>query len=310
MSPYNFTPSELYWRERIFQEMEWQQQNSYKYQREIDQIYQDTIDFVIEDIHAFYNRYGEREGISKSEVIKTIKQTDLNLLANRVREYVENEDFSPEANAMLKEYNLTGRANRASLLKQKIDLATHQLANSEEKLVSSKLSDEITHQMEVAAGIWEMSVPEVDSLRSMATAIKNKPFKGGVWSERLWDRQEALAGHLSGVVDKILLKGQSSTTMINEVRRAFNTSAYVAKRLLVTETARVQSESQKELMLYNEFEEYRFLAEPTACERCMALNEKVFKVEDMMPGVNCSPIHPNCRCSSAPEYGEVEEVMI
>ena len=303
------TLSEIYWRNRINQEMEWQQSQSYQHQREVDQIYRDTVDYVIDDINAFFQRYGDREGISRSEVVKTVKQTDLNLLANRVREYVESEDFSPEANAMLKEYNLTGRANRATLLKHKIDLATHQLANAEEKLVSSKLSEEITHQMEVAAGIWEMSVPEVDTLRSMATAIKNKPFKGGVWSERLWDRQEALAGHLSGIVDKIILKGQNATTMINEVRQAFNTSSYVAKRLLVTETARVQSEAQKELMLYNEFEEYRFLAEPTACEHCMALNEKVFKVEDMMPGVNCSPIHPNCRCSSAPEYSEVEDVM-
>ena len=294
----------------MFQEMLWHQSQSYEHQREVDQIYRDTVDYVIDDINAFFERYGEREGISKREVVKTVKQTDLNLLANRVREYVENEDFSPEANAMLKEYNLTGRTNRAALLKQKIDLATHQLANEEEKLIGGKLSEEITHQMEVAAGIWEMSVPEVDTLRSMATAIKNKPFKGGVWSERLWDRQEALAGHLSGIVDKIILKGQSSTTMIDEVRQAFDTSAYVAKRLLVTETARVQSETQKELMLYNEFEEYRFLAEPTACEHCMELNEKVFKVEDMMPGVNSSPIHPNCRCSAAPEYGEIEELMI
>ena len=303
------TPSEIYWRDRINQEMEWQQQNSYKYQREIDQIYRDTIDYVIDDIHAFYNRYGEREGISRREVIKIAKQTDLNLLANRAREYVENEDFSPEANAMLKEYNLTGRANRAELLKQKIDLATHQLGNKEEKYLSSKLDEEITRQMEVAAGIWEMSVPEVDTLRSMATAIKNKPFHDSVWSENLWDRQDALAGHLSGIVDEILLKGQSATTMINGIREAFNSSAYAAKRLLVTETARVQSESQKELMLYNNFEEYRFLAEPTACEHCMALNEKVMKVKDMEAGLNCSPIHPNCRCSTAPEFNEVQEDM-
>ena len=171
------TLSEIYWRDRINQEMEWHQSQSYEHQREIDKIYRDAADYVVEDINAFFQRYGEREGISRSEVVKTVKQTDLNLLANRVREYVENEDFSPEANAMLKEYNLTGRAQRASLLKYKINLATHQLANEEEKLINSKLSEEITHQMEVAAGIWEMSVPEVDSLRSMATAIKNKPFK-------------------------------------------------------------------------------------------------------------------------------------
>ena len=33
------------------------------------------------------------------------------------------------------------------------------------------------------------------------------------------------------------------------------------------------------------------------CKVCQALNEKVFKVKDMKPGINAAPMHPNCRCT-------------
>ena len=39
------------------------------------------------------------------------------------------------------------------------------------------------------------------------------------------------------------------------------------------------------------------------CPVCNELNGKVFKVKNMVPGVNAAPIHPHCRCSTAPRVG-------
>lgn len=36
-----------------------------------------------------------------------------------------------------------------------------------------------------------------------------------------------------------------------------------------------------------------------ACSQCKALDEKVFKVKEMMPGENAPPMHPYCHCSVA-----------
>ena len=66
-----------------------------------------------------------------------------------------------------------------------------------------------------------------------------------------------------------------------------------------TELARVQTEAQKQSFIKNDFEEYTFLANRNCCDICQSLDGKHFKVTDMMPGKNASPMHPRCRCSTA-----------
>lgn len=66
-----------------------------------------------------------------------------------------------------------------------------------------------------------------------------------------------------------------------------------------TELARVQTAAQKRSFEKNGFEEYEFIANGTACEKCAGLDGQHFKVAKMMPGTNAPPMHPNCRCSTA-----------
>lgn len=68
---------------------------------------------------------------------------------------------------------------------------------------------------------------------------------------------------------------------------------------MATELSRVQAEAQKQSYIRNGFDEYEFIAEPTACPICRALDGKHFKVSKMMPGENAHPMHPRCRCSTA-----------
>ena len=66
-----------------------------------------------------------------------------------------------------------------------------------------------------------------------------------------------------------------------------------------TELARVQTEAQKQAYIKEGTEEYKFMALGDACDICMAINGKSFKVKDMMPGENAPPLHPHCRCTTA-----------
>lgn len=66
-----------------------------------------------------------------------------------------------------------------------------------------------------------------------------------------------------------------------------------------TELARVQTEAQKRSFERNGYDRYEFIALETACKICKAIDGKHFRTEDMMPGENAPPMHPNCRCSTA-----------
>jgi hypothetical protein len=71
------------------------------------------------------------------------------------------------------------------------------------------------------------------------------------------------------------------------------------ERLMRTELARVQTESQKQSFERNGFTQYTFHANGGCCPICNGLDGKHFDVEDMMPGKNAPPMHPNCRCSTS-----------
>lgn len=51
---------------------------------------------------------------------------------------------------------------------------------------------------------------------------------------------------------------------------------------------------------------HEFIANSDRCDICAGLDGKHFDVEDMMPGENAPPMHPNCRCSVA-AYEDSEE---
>ena len=70
---------------------------------------------------------------------------------------------------------------------------------------------------------------------------------------------------------------------------------------MVTELARVQTEAQKQSFIRNGFDEYVYVActKGDVCPICKGLDDKHFKVDDMMPGENAPPMHPNCHCSTA-----------
>lgn len=105
---------------------------------------------------------------------------------------------------------------------------------------------------------------------------------------------------------KGLIQGKGARELARSLRTLCGASQRNAERLMITELARVQIEAQKLSYKENDFEEYEYIAEPTACPICKVLDGKHFKVAKMLPGENAAPMYPHCRCSTAP-YSDRKE---
>ena len=105
----------------------------------------------------------------------------------------------------------------------------------------------------------------------------------------------------------MLLRGRHPNEYIKDFKKLTNTTTYNESRLLVTESARVQAESQKLTYLKDlgEDGEYKYVAkiDKKTSKICHTLNGKVFKVKDMVPGINAPPMHPWCRSTTVPHVG-------
>ena len=288
--------SQTYWRNRETEQRKHDIKDEQEYRKHIEEIYQNMIDEIEKEINGFYGKYARKEGITMAEAKKRAAKLDIEAYGRKAAKYVKEKNFSKQANAEMRLYNLTMKVNRLELLKAQIGLEMVAGFDELQKYYDEKLTDRTIAEFERQAGILGKTIQ--DNAKA-ANAIVNASFHNATFSDRIWMYQDMLKNELNSLLQTGLIQGQHPRKLAAHLRKRFGVSQSNAERLLITEMARVQTEAQKQSFERNGFEEYTFLALGNACPICKALDEKHFKVAKMMPGTNAPPMHPNCRCSVA-----------
>lgn len=289
-----------YWKKRIEEEMKAKQEADTSIGIELKRLHNHHFRNIELELDSFIQKYADKNVIEPREARKRVSVMDVVAFSEKAKRYVEEKNFSPQANAELAIYNMKMKMNRLELLQYNIDLELVALADTEHKMTEKFLNAEFVQEMNFQAGILSEFVPNPKMIGHMAQAIINTPYQGANWSQRIWSRQNELRSYVANMAAETLLRGRNATKLVPEIRRLFDVSASHAKRLAVTETARIQTAVQKASYEENGFDQYEFMPEPTACEICAVHRGKIYKVTDMEPGKNAAPMHPHCHCSTAP----------
>ncbi|HFI0087824.1 TPA: minor capsid protein [Streptococcus suis] len=293
-----------YWKNRIEAEQLAKMERGATLGEEMDRLYSYHFNELEKEIRAFEQRYADKNGLSLSEVKARVDDFDVKSFEEKAKRYVAEKNFSARANSELALYNLKMKTNRLALLQYQLDLELVALAEDERQLTERFLNDEFIKVIETQSGLLGQSVLSASQIGTTAQAILNTPFHGANWSDNIWKRQTALREVVAKMTERLLLQGKNPTTMVAQLRKEFNVLVSEAKRLAVTEGARVSTEGQKQAYIANEIDEYEFIAEPSACPNCAKKDGKIFKVEDMIPGENAPPMHPWCHCSTGAHVGD------
>lgn len=259
---------------------------------------------ITKELLAFYAKYAKDTGLNIQEVKKMADSFDVLAFSNKAKQFVERKDFSEEANQSLKQYNLTMKISREKLLKQQLDLIVKDTSLNLQNKIEDKLSDAVNREVKRQAHILGEHV-QIDDTE--VKAVVNSNFKGAKWSTRLWNDMELVQTEVERVTSHVVIRGRHPNEFVSEFKKQTNSTSYNASRLLVTESARVQTESQKIAYLKDlgEDGEYKYVAkiDSKTSKLCHSLNGKIFKVKDMIPGVNAPPMHPWCRSTTVPHVG-------
>ena len=296
-----------YWKKRIETEQIVRMERDATLSDEMTRMYDYHFKELEKEIRAFEQRYAEKNGLPISEVKARVDELDVRAFEEKAKRYVVEKDFSTRANAELELYNLKMKMNRLELLQYQLDLEMIALGDAEHKMTERFLNDEYIRTLQTQSGLLGKSVLSANQIDKIAQTVLNTPFKGTKWSDRVWQRQETLREIVARMTEDYLLKGKNPTTMISKIRKEFGVSASEAKRLAVTEGARIATEAERQSYESNGYDEYEFIAEPGACPICSVLDGKIFKTKDMEPGKNASPMHPHCRCATAAHFSEDED---
>nr|WP_176692278.1 minor capsid protein [Staphylococcus argenteus] len=290
-----------YWLERAQNVIQSEIQADAQATTEIERIILQMYAEIAKELLAFYAKYATTAGLTMLEVKKNADAFDVKAFRHKAKMYVRRKDFSGEANRVLKLYNLTMKISREQLLKQHLDLIVRDTGLNLQSKLEDHLVEAVDREVERQAHILGEHV-KIDDAE--VKAVVNSNFKGVTWSQRIWKDMALVQKEVEQITSHVVIRGRHPNEFVSEFKKQTNSTSYNASRLLVTESARVQTESQKIAYLKDLGEDgkYKYVAkiDSKTSKLCHSLNGKIFKVKDMIPGVNAPPMHPWCRSTTVP----------
>ncbi len=291
------TSSKIYWQQREAEALKHYLTEEKEYQKRINDIYDRMLDDIQKEIDSFYARYADKEGITLAEAKKRVKTADIKEFERKAKRYVKEKNFSKRANEEMRLYNLIMKVNRLEMLKANIGLKLISNFDELNQFMEEILQDRTEEELERQAGILGNTIQNNAELAHM---IVNASFHNATFSDRIWLYQDLMRDELGKLLEKGLIQGKNPRVLARELNKVFNTGKYNCERLMRTELARVQIEAQRQSYIKNGNTMFTFIANSDCCDVCKAINGKHFYVKDMLSGTNAPPMHPNCRCSTAP----------
>ena len=304
-----------YWEDRYRAEEKARELADKRVAYQLHGVYQQHANNIQKEIDSFWQRYADKEGITKLEAKQRADRLDMVNVEFKARQLVEranrlrqrgqkvtSKDFTKAENDLMRLYNLKMKTSRLEVLQANIKLHQYDLALSEFEIIDKHLTESIRRENLFSAGVLNMTLGSFEASKVSADSIVYANFNNATWSSRVWERQSELRNVVKKGVADTVLRGKSTNLLIKQLSKEFDVSYGYARRLAVTESARVYSEAQKANYEANGVEEYEIMTELKACPICQPFNGKIFKVSELVPALNAPPFHPNCRCTTVPHF--------
>lgn len=304
-----------YWEDRYRTEEKARELADKRVAYQLHGVYQQHANNIQKEIDSFWQRYADKEGITKLEAKQRADRLDMVNVEFKARQLVEranrlrqrgqkvtSKDFTKAENDLMRLYNLKMKTSRFEVLQANIKLHQYDLALSEFEIIDKHLTESIRRENLFSAGVLNMTLGSFEASKVSADTIIYANFYGSNWSTNIWTRQNELRDIVKKGVADTVLRGKGTNVLINNLRKEFDVSYGYARRLAVTESARVYSEAQKANYEANSVEEFEIMTELKACQICQPFNGKIFKVSELVPALNAPPFHPNCRCTTVPHF--------
>lgn len=271
---------------------------------------------IDKNINAFYQKYADDNGLTYAEVQKRVSKLDIDEYSAKAAYYVKNRKnkaiaFSETANQEMKLYNLTMKVNRLEMLKAEIGLEMINGFQELDDYFAQELDAEAQAEFRRQAGILGETIngnaknaealPDASYKQpGFIVSDVDEPFYHATFSDRIWTHYGELKASLDGLLSRALVNGEGSGKLISDLRKATGASEFNARRLIVTETARVRTEVQRQTLKAAGVIYYEYMAlGANPCADCAGLDGQRFPVDDMKPGQNAPPMHPFCHCATA-----------
>lgn len=303
-----------YWDNRFLKLDEEVFRDSEEYVKKIRKIYDKEIDNLNKEIYNHLVKLqDEAGGISLADARKLLNNDELDLFKMNL------EDFTKKAKGVItsdieRELNIVSRRVRVSRLQAmqvEIKKSVASLMSREEKGLFAHLGK--TYEYKFYKELYGLQrIVGYENIQKVNTNVLkdiiNSPWAsdGSNFSKRIWGRGDKLVNLLETNLSRDIARGASPDESIKNIAKIMNTSKANAGRLVMTESAAMNSRATKDSYNAMGTEQYQILAtlDTRTSEICRSLDDKVYDVKDYRIGVTAPPFHPNCRTTTIPYFDD------
>lgn len=131
------------------------------------------------------------------------------------------------------------------------------------------------------------------------------PWSGETYSKRIWDNRNKLVKSIKETLTDGFIRGESNQKMASNLNKTMQVGYSNAIRLIRTESTYVANKGTTEGYKECDVEQYKYLAtlDLRTSSICRSLDGKIFDTADAQAGKNLPSMHPNCRSTTTPYFG-------
>lgn len=305
--------SKQYWIDRENQKLNKGIKDCNNLAKELEHHYKLANKEIEKEINNLFEKYAKDNQLTYAEATKYLTGNEFKIWRTDIKGYLKMIEDNPELLLELNTLAMKSRITRLEALQYEIDKQLNKLNIEAEKGTKKLLTQ--TLKDDYYKNVYNISKEK--GFLANFSGIDNKTIErvlsyewsGNNYSGRIWNNKQQLSKTIKEEITQMLIRGESSKKVSQRVATRMNASYKNAVRLVQTEHSYVMEQANKITYEDLKVEKYQFLATPDerTCKVCGNLDLKIFNVKDMIPGKNCSPLHPSCRCTSLLYYEDEDD---
>lgn len=290
-----------YWEKRALENKLSAIENEEDYLRRISSIYDHANKQIDEKLAKVYARYAKENNLTLEEAYKQLPKKMETEYKKDVMDYV-NKAKDPSYKQYLLNQSIMHKHSVLDQLRTEMRDVIYDIDMEE---TGGKFLEKIFTNSNYMAQYSnnEEAFAKVDK-EKIQNLLKENWSGGGNFSELIWKDREKLVKALDDIVMKGLATGDNYDKMSDKLAKRMDTSKSNAKRLIMTESARMENEGLLSYYQRIGAKQLIFVAtlDMRTSEICRAMDGTIIPIEDAKIGLNVPPLHPYCRSVISPHY--------
>lgn len=289
-----------YWEKRMDQLFKSQDKKNAKLDKSMRKEYIRVEEQLKKEIASYYTKYGKDGVIEYRKLVQSLTEKERDLL---YQDYDEFARRNPKYKHLMPVRESIYKLNRLEGLQLNIRMKLVELGTFEEEGMQKLLEEAYESGYLSTMGSLQ-NAPTFFAVNStaMQLTLSDKWIQGKNFSDRVWGNKERLINLLNTEIRDAVIRGDDYRQMSNVLRHRFGVGEYEARRLVVTESAFVLNQSNKQAFMDAGIKRYEITAvlDSRTSPTCRNMDGEKFSFGDAKVSINYPPFHCFCRSTVVP----------